>query len=297
MAEHLTVTPSGIGILFEDGEKDPETGKGKRRCYTVGRIELAVAASSVKEERENWKDQVRTRGEKLPSVTTVLGCLDKPGLMYAAEKLAVAGAIELAAGGELPLYVDAALSRMKSRERRFFQVWGKKADRGTLAHEDLVSVVAGGEIRELSSYSNDEQGFIRGVSAFAADWRLDVVDQELMVASVEHGYAGRLDLRARTHRIPGLGLWDLKTTESLPRYKGGEVKPPYPEHMAQLAGYELAARESGYGETDYQAVVRVDASGAYDMTVSWADQGCFLAFLGAYRALRGLSSRPKAEAA
>lgn len=272
MAEHETITPAGLSIVFEDGLPDPETGKSKRRAYTVN-------------------------GDKLPSVTTVLGCLDKPGLIYAAEKLTVEAAIELAQQGELPTYVDAALSRMKARERRFFQVWSKKADRGTLAHEDLIQVVAGGEVRELSSYSREEQGFIRGVSAFAADWRPEVEDQELMVASVEHGFAGRLDLRARTHRIPGLGLWDLKTTESLPRYKSGDVKPPYPEHLAQLAGYELAARESGYGESDYQAVVRVDASGSYDVTISWADQGCFLAFLGAYRALRGLTSRPKAVAA
>lgn len=263
---HETITPAGIAIEFEDGLPDPETGKSRRRAYTVN-------------------------GEKLPSVTTVLGCLDKPGLTYAAEKLAVEAAIDLARAGELPVQVDAALSRMKARDMRFFQVWRRKADRGTLAHEDLVALASGAQPREMDTYTPEERGFIRGVSAWVADWRPEVVDQELMVASVEHGFAGRLDLRARTHKLPGLGLFDLKTTESLPRYKAGDVKPPYPEHLAQLAGYEVAARESGYGETDFQAVVRVDSTGAYDVCVSWADEGCFLAFLGAYRALKGLGKR------
>lgn len=272
MAEHLTVTPSGFEIVFEDGEPDPQTGKGKRRCYLVN-------------------------GDKLVSVTTVLGCLDKPGLQWAAEKLTVEGCIELARNGGLPQDPERALGRLGQMKLRFRQVWDEKAKRGTLSHEDLLAVTTGGEIRDLASYSPEEQGFIRGVSAFAADWRPEVTDQELMVASPEHGYAGRLDMRARTHRMPGLGLFDLKTTERLPRYKSGEVKPPYPEHLAQLAGYEIAARESGYGPSDYQAVVRVDAEGSYDVTVSWADESTFLAFLGAYRALRGLSQKPKVVAA
>lgn len=271
MAEHITTTPSGIEIKFEDGLPDPDTGKSKRRCY--------------------WID-----GEKLPSVTTILGMLEKPGLQWAAEKLTVAAAIELAREGELPLHVDGALSRMGARGLRFRQVWDTKGQRGTVSHDDLLKLAQGQQVLDLDTFPVDQQGFIRGVSAWVADYRPVVKHSELMVASVDHGFAGRLDMRAEVHGLPGVGLVDLKTTEALPRYKSGEVKAPYPEHLLQLAAYELACTESGYGSSDWQAVVRVDAQGDYDFCASWVDGEQFLAILDAYKALKGAKTRPKVAA-
>jgi hypothetical protein len=267
---HETTTPSGLVIAFEDGEPDPETGKGKRRCYTVN-------------------------GDKLPSVTTVLGVIDKPGLQWAAEKLTVAGCVALARRGELPQHPDAALGKLGHEGLRFRQVWDQKAQSGSLAHEDLVALAAGdATLRDLADLSDVERGHARGVSAWYADYRPEVVDQELMVASVEHGFAGRLDMRATTFKLPGLGLWDLKTTDELPRFKNGRVKPPYDEHLWQVEAYEVAARESGYGESDYRAVLRVDANGEYDVTVSWVSAAGFLSALQLYLHKRATTStRPE----
>lgn len=273
MAEHLTTTPSGIEILFEDGLPDPETGKAKRRQYLCN-------------------------GEKLTSVTTVLACLDKAGLKYAAEKLGVEGAIELAQRGELPMNVDGALSRMKSEGLRFWQRWAAKADRGAVAHEDLVGLVTGQATPELDSYPPDSRGMIQGVSGWVADDRPTITEAEVMVASIEHRFAGRHDLFGT---LPAYGdrrlLLDLKTTAKLPRYKGGGIKPPYPEMLLQLAGYEIARRESGYEPSDLQGVLRVDAEGAYDLFVTVVDPASFLAVLGAYNALRGVPTKPLEAAA
>lgn len=271
---HETVTPSGVSIAFEDGEPDPATGKAKRRQYLVN-------------------------GEKLPSVTTVLGILDKPGLMYAAEKLAVQGALQLAEDGALPQTVEGALARMKSRELRFWQVWGAKADRGTVTHEELVALATGGALADLDSVAPDQREFLQGAADWFADHRPEVIEQEVMVASIEHGFAGRHDFFGR---VPALGegtfLVDYKTTEKLPRYKDGQVKAPYPEHLAQLAGYQIARRECDYEVADFQVVVRIDSTGAHDTTISWVDERVFLAVLEAYKAVKGIgASRPKRVAA
>lgn len=270
MAEHLTTTPSGIEILFEDGEPD-ENGKRKRRQYLVN-------------------------GEKLPSVTSVLRILDKPGLRFAAEKLGVEGAIALAREGALPQYMPAAMAAMKARGLCHWQVWEGKSKRGQLSHEDLVALLAGKEPADIDTVLPEERGFLRGVAAFVADYRPELIDHETMVASVEHGFAGRYDVHLRIAQLEGTGRVDLKTTEELPRYKDGTVKPPYPENLLQLGAYELGARESGFGVSDWQAVLRVEASGEYDFTVSWCDWEPFLAVLGAYRALKGLNAdKPKRQ--
>lgn len=269
MAVHETVTPSGIQIVFEDGEPDPDTGKSKRRQYTVN-------------------------GDKLPSITTVCGMLDKPGLPYAAEKLTVKACLDLARGGELPTTVDGTLSRLKARDLRFYQVWQKKAERGRVSHEDLVRLCLGQETVDVRTLPADQQEFVRALSGWFADNRPRIEEAEQMSASVVHGYSGRPDIFGVVPTVhPTLkGLIEVKTTEMLPRYKGGGVKAPYPENLFQLAGQELARRESGREPSDYQAVLRVDAWGAVDLFTTVVDPESFLALLGAYRAAKGLPSKP-----
>lgn len=265
MAEHETVTPSGISIRFEDGEPGPD-GKSRKRCYWVN-------------------------GEQLPSVTTVIGILDKPGLIHWGEKIGVQGALALAKEGKLPTTVPAALNAMTARELRTFQTSKKAAGRGTLAHEDLLAVATGAKLIDIGSVPSDQRGFLRGVAAFVSEHRPEAIDAETMVASVEHGFSGRYDLRAKLRGIDGVGLLDLKTTEELSRYKNGAVRPPYDENLLQIEGYDIASIESGYGESDYRAIVRVDSKGDWDLTISWAQHEDFLATLKLYRRLRGLSER------
>ena len=259
--------------MFEDGEPDPETGKGKRRQYLVN-------------------------GEKLTSVTTVLGMLDKPGLKFASEKLGVAGAIELAREGVLPLNVEGAMSAMKARGLCPWQVWGRKAERGDVTHEELVALATGGELADLDSLPEEQQGFVRGAADWYADRRPKVIQQEVMVASVKHGFAGRHDFFGEIDGMPGRGLIDYKTTEELPRYADGTVKPPYDEHLLQLGFYEIGRVESGYEASDWQAVVRIDSTGAHDTCVSWVEPERSLAVLEAYKALKGIKeTRPPRERA
>lgn len=297
MAEHLSVTPSGVGILFEDGEKDPVTKKGKKRCYTIARLEA---------EPGDVTEYVREHGTQLPSVTTILGIIDKPGLQWAAEKLTVKGCVKLAQNGELPQNPEAALGKLWHEGLRFRQVWDSKADRGKLSHEDLVHLAEGRALPALDSYPEDQRKFAQGLASFLADFRPAVLESETMVASLEHGYSGRPDLVATLGitQLPdgsgpaplGRGLLDLKTHDKMPRTKAGKVKTPYPENLLQLGLYEIARRESGYERTDWQAVVAVDSEGNYDFTVSWLEPEAALDFLPAYKTFKLASSRVKTAA-
>lgn len=265
---HETITPSGYSILFEDGAEDPETGKRKRRSYTVN-------------------------GQKLASVTTVLGCLDKGGLTWAAAKVSVQGAITLARNGELPANLDGAISRLRSRGLWFQEVWNAKADRGTLAHSDLVALMTGGELRELDAMEPEERRMAQGIARWYADMRPVAIEQETMVASLEHGFAGRPDLYCTIPTLHPTARWlcDLKTTEELPRDRYENVKPPYDEMLLQLSGYEIARRESGYEPSDFQAILRVDGTGEIDFWPTVVGSELFLGVLGAWRSLKGLPSK------
>jgi hypothetical protein len=282
---HETITPSGFSICFEDGLPDPETGKSKKRSYLVN-------------------------DEKLPSVTTIIGMLDKPGLIWWSEKLATEGCIALAQDGGLPTDVDGALGQLTRRKLRHFQVSEQKAARGNLSHQDFVHLAAGRELPPLDAYSEDQRGFVQGVAAFLADYRPTIVQSELMVASLRHRYAGRLDLHAtlgittQPNGMPaprGLGQIDLKTHDKLPRTKPskanpeGRIKTPYPEALIQVGLYEVASRECGYDPTAWQGIVRVDAQGNYDFTVSWLGPETALALLPAYDLFRSVGARVKTE--
>lgn len=297
MAESIQVTPSGIGILFEDGTD------GRWRSYRIANL-----PDRVVEDEGAAMEFVREHGEKLPSVTTILGVLDKPGLPYAAEKLTVAGCIELAQNGGLPPTVETAMSALYQNELRFRQIWDQKAERGKLSHEDLVHAAQGRTLPGLETYPPDQLAFIRGVAAFLADLRPKIHESEQTIASVEHGYAGRYDFvatlgaatfRDGTQTPKGRGLLDLKTHEKLPRtkpsktYPQGQVKTPYPENFLQLGLYEIARRECGYEATDWQAIVTVDANGEYDFTCSWLQPEAALDFIPAYRRFKEVASRVK----
>jgi hypothetical protein len=69
-------------------------------------------------------------------------------------------------------------------------------------------------------------------------------------------------------------LKDVKTSKSV-----------YPSHAAQLAAYELASVECGYGATDYQAVIHLTADGEYELVQTHAKAEDFLSVLACHRTM------------
>jgi hypothetical protein len=265
MSRHEETTPSGLHIAYEDGQPDAE-GSSKQRAY--------------------WID-----GDKVPSVTTVLGCLDKPGLPYAAEKLTVEGMLTL---DENVASVEHAVNALYAEGLRFFQQWAKKGSRGTEVH-DLLARLITGQLVLRDTLTDAAVNYADALIEWYDRESPETVQSEVMVASKVHQVAGRFDWLGVLPMVhwDALIRLDLKTVERMPRYPNGNIRPPYPENLAQLAGYELCARESGHPASDYQAVLRVDQEGTTDLFVTVVDPAHFLSILGAYRgisAVKGLSA-------
>ena len=235
--------------------------------------------------------------ERFTSVTTITGCFEKEALKYSAQKIGVEGAIALAADGFLPTDPDAALGEMKKRGLQFWQIWGQKADWGTLAHKDLIALAAG-ELVDLDKYPSQVQGFVKGISAWMADYSPKVLEAEVPVASVKHRIAGRFDwLVEIEHPFLGRGIVDLKTTEKLPKDRQRRLKPPYEEHAIQVKLYDVAAQECDYPPTDFQGILRVDQAGDFDFTISWVTEEQALGAIAGYRAISSVrSAAPKPRA-
>jgi hypothetical protein len=267
---HTRTTPNGTLILHEDGLPD-EHGNSKRRTY--------------------WLEEQTTEA-KVPSITTVLGVMEKEGLHYAIEKLTLGAAIELAKDGGLPLDFEEALFSLKARSLTFRAQWNAKADKGTQTHDWLVELMADPSVPDPPGC----EPFAKGIREWLEQYKPEAIQSEVMVCSTRHRFAGRFDLLAYLRALPLSLSWplgcrcrtELKTMSELPRFKDGQVKPPYPEALLQLGGQELAARESGDPPSECQAVLRVDEQGDWDFFITVVNPEDYLAPLALYRTLRGL---------
>lgn len=156
----------------------------------------------------------------------------------------------------------------------------KAGERGQSVHDAFETWAKGGGPPDPEMYPPTEQGYIFGFLAFLSDVpSIQTEGTEVLVASREYGFAGRYDWRGFTtepHRVvfhhtpvkgpqyrilqPGKGIIDLKTSKDV-----------YPNsHFRQLEAYEKGGVESGYGETDWRAILHVDADGNYKLVRSTA---------------------------
>jgi hypothetical protein len=253
-------------------------------------------------------------GVEVPSVTTVLDILHKPALTWWGMKVGIAGVTEV---------YDRWVAACRSKEHDghtyfedFSDEWymhgpdewaklltahkltinhvrDKAARRGTSVHAALEAWAVTGNLAHPDDFPEEEQGYVKGLNAFLADCKghLFPKESELMVGSKDHGFAGRFDLMAkvdsggwlefqtgpRTKRtlFPGIGIFDLKTSKGV-----------YDSHYLQLSAYRLALEESGYGRSDFEAVILVNADGRYDVRLNPKRPDHFLAVLNTWRALR-----------
>jgi hypothetical protein len=307
--QHVTsLTPSGLEVLYSWAPK---------RLYRV-------RAAALRPEAEggyptDWRD--------VPSVTSVLGILDKSGALSWWSQGIATGAIidffnegvlvegqtgdakgklavpELAEENESwPTATAENVVPLLTKYRKSINhVTNKAADRGTNVHGALESWAIDQDYRANPDlYEEHEQGYIVGLNKFLDDLgehgRGEVfdVEAEVMVGSLENGFAGRYDLRLiipssremvvktypkradkRETVDAGSYLLDLKTS-----------KDCYPSHSLQLAAYEQASIECGYGSTHYRAVIRVTADGKYEFRRANAEFDDFKAVLTAYTAMQ-----------
>ena len=72
----------------------------------------------------------------------------------------------------------------------------KRGREGTWTHDALEALAQNGTISDLTKYPEKVRGHVRGLLRWYLDYRPEFVATEVQVVSVEHGFAGRYDLRA-----------------------------------------------------------------------------------------------------
>ena len=245
-------------------------------------------------------------GVEVISVTTALECLDKPALPWWGMTVGVNGLHVLlgmgvvvpteAEGGRKCLaYINRETNRWEEATPEVLigdsskgikglltqhqlttnHVKSSAADRGQAAHDALEAWGVTGELPNPKDYSFEEEPYVRAVRDFLTDFPFEVEEQEVVVGSKEHGFAGRFDMRGKllvdrkvvTKVYPkakpkhvlmqaGRYLLDLKTSKDV-----------YETHFLQLEAYEGASIECGYEPTDFRAVLQVGKDGRYQLRV------------------------------
>ena len=157
----------------------------------------------------------------------------------------------------------------------------RAATRGTNIHEQFFAAMCRGErVPSLKSASHDERAYAQGVLAFFRDHKVEAEHIEQVVADPDNKVAGRLDFRGQLDGVAT--LLDLKT---------GTFDSV--THHVQIAGYELGAQASGYGETDQQMILRVDGESNYALVPGVCTPAEFEVVLANYRLNKALNKRAR----
>ena len=243
----------------------------------------------------------RVNGVEVPSVTTVLDVLDKKGLPWWGMTTGIEGTLALINTGQIILArgetqtiaavyaedgrtaiaagVQQIVDLLTANKLTVNHVRDKAGVRGVGVHDALELWAKDGTVPDPSMFPAEEQGYVRGLLAFLCDVETAKATAcEVMVGSVEHGFAGRYDVRIKTsephqvvvHRTPKKGpqyallapgeyLGDLKSSKGV-----------YSSHHRQLEAYEQASIECGYGATDGRGILHVSADGTYEFVRSTA---------------------------
>jgi hypothetical protein len=283
-------TPSGIEIRFNP---EPHT-------YQVRH----PGVLNEKFPDEGWLD--------VPSVTTVLNC--DPGkadpLVAWAQRVGVKGAITVAQATDLVTLLkvtgldqagEIVLSLMKKLKVDTSKIKKAGGDRGTAVHDAFEFWAKSGHKPNVKDFRPEERGYVVALLKFLTDADPEPLDCEILVASVEEGFAGKYDIRFRVNeprRIvkhhtpvrgeqyaelpPGVYLGDLKTSKDV-----------YRSHWRQLAAYELASVECGYEPTVAQGVLHVNHEGRYKFVRSLATYEDFRAVLDVHNSEQRLKAAKK----
>ena len=226
-----------------------------------------------------WCDG-KTATPVLPSVTTIMGVLDKSGpLIGWAQRIVAEAAVDNAA--MLPQWLeiggrDGAISLLKKAAT---QKRDKAADVGTRVHA-LAESIARGQPVELT---DEERPFLTAYQRFLTEWEPRYLAAEEMVVSLRHGYGGTFD--AIVEMAGDTWMLDTKTSKGV-----------YPETSLQLAAYAGAdfigrpadgKRYSIPPITAYGVLhLRPENGGVYEVVPYDVTPATFEAFLDALRLYR-----------
>jgi ATP-dependent exoDNAse (exonuclease V) beta subunit len=161
----------------------------------------------------------------LPSVTTILNCLDKPALT--AWKIENACLSVLTAPRQEGEELDAFVKRVLSKERQQDQESIRAMQLGTEVHEAIEQALGGKQFNpDLTVYVNP----VLSLELFKGQ----NTTEKILVGD---GYAGRTDCISELGNV--VYLVDFKTAKTLPK------KTSWTEHVLQTSAYAAALGNVG----------------------------------------------------
>jgi hypothetical protein len=172
--------------------------------------------------------------------------------------------------GDLPL--EDLIERLGSPSKEIFEDAGTT---GTAVHKVFEALPSGDIPSDIPEVEADR------VARLVQWWNENVEEtyhSEIVVASHSQGYAGTVDWVGRIKGQNGVGIIDLKTSNY--------VQPKY--HF-QLDGYREAYMESGYGETQWQAVLHLPKNKPLRFVPGKAAPGAFRAQLDSFKHQKHIS--------
>jgi hypothetical protein len=162
----------------------------------------------------------------LPSVTSIIGILDKPQLTrWKMREVAKAAIAIPGPQGDEPVerFADRAIQAAMSQV-------GEAADLGSRIHAAIENLMRGG----AEEPSEELRPYVKPVLDWMRQVGVKVTHSEIVLVNAVHGFAGRVDaLFTWGDGFGKMGILDFKTKKT----KEGEKVEAYDEHTLQLAAY------------------------------------------------------------
>jgi len=172
-----------------------------------------------------------------PSVTEIIGILDKPGLRYWYGK-----EVYRAMAADPTLSEKQALSKP-------YEVSESAKSRGATIHS-IVEAWRQNQVY-VDNVPEPFRGYAQGFYSWVKNNETEIVEHERTVVSKEHGYAGTLDLLIKLNGSKLPLVADVKTGKDI-----------YAEAWLQLSAYRQALAEEGV-KTAGIAVILLQDNGSY----------------------------------
>lgn len=216
-------------------------------------------------------------GEKIKTigVTSISGILDKMGLRYYTVNTACDFLVKMADADQL---ID--VGAIEIARKLHIKKTGEAAESGSAVHdwcEQYAKAIMNGTekpvVSEDDKIFNGTLAFMR----FVKEYRVKFRACERLVYSVEHGYAGKLDVEIQINNDGKWRLGDYKTSGAKKSKKETDVCANplcgkvgcggvYPEVRFQTALYQMACEEEGTTFDGDRLVIRLDKdSGEYQV--------------------------------
>jgi hypothetical protein len=320
IAPSKEVNYGNIGIRYFEADKEAKV----KRHY------------EIREKLFHKTEDVWTWGDwfEVPSVTTAQGILHKEALIGWAQRVGAGGVVSLVnmkvlkpavtpGGHEVLGFLDPerggmvvvdeweAVELLKKYGLAQHQVKEAGGERGQSVHDAFESYMRFGKLPDPSAYPIIEQGYVNALLSFLIESGMEPRACEVIVCSVEDGWAGRYDgdgflpkaVELWTHRTEK-GQGDAKSwfETGLYRVDVKTAKGPFPEHGEQLEAYEKGAIECQLPETVQRCVIHCAEDGRYRFVpvgsgqpripqYAWATYDDFRATLVKYRAMEARKGR------